>query len=111
MILAHARARYANLLKQIKGSLFLGVPHRGSDNAFWGAFAASLLQKAQLGMGTKTAFLNDLKRNSPHFAQISQEFVERGANLQIRTFYGKPIPVPALCQIRVASLKVFYCGF
>ena len=87
MILANTRARYSELLENIKGSLFFAVPHRGSDVAFWGAFAASILRKAQLGLGTNTAFLDDLKRNSPEFAAVSQDFVERGALLHIRSFY------------------------
>jgi hypothetical protein len=87
MVLAHTRKKYTDLLGSIKASMFFAVPHRGADIAYWGAFAASLLHKVQLGFGTNSAFLEDLQRNSTAFAQISKDFVERGAELLIRTFY------------------------
>jgi hypothetical protein len=71
----------------VRGLVFFGVPHRGSDVAFWGSFAANLLKITQLGFGTNTRFVEALKRNSETFADISQQFIERAANLPIRTFY------------------------
>jgi hypothetical protein len=67
--------------------VFFGVPHGGSDIAYWGNFAANLLKITQLGFGTNTSFVEALKRNSATFADISQQFSECGANLRIRTFY------------------------
>jgi hypothetical protein len=88
MILAHGRLRhYADLLNSVRGLVFFGVPHRGSDVAYWGNFAANLLKITQLGFSTNTSFVEALKRNSETFADISQQFIERGANLPIRTFY------------------------
>jgi hypothetical protein len=75
------------LLDSVRGLVFFGVPHRGSDIAYWGNFAANLLKITQLGFGTNTSFVEALKRNSATFADISQQFIERGANLPIRTFY------------------------
>ncbi len=88
MILAHERSKqYANLLASTRGLVFFGVPHRGSDIARLGNFAANLLEMAQLGFGTNTNFVEALKRNSETFAHISQQFIERGADIPIRTFY------------------------
>jgi hypothetical protein len=67
--------------------VFFGVPHRGADIAYWGNFAANLLKITQLGFGTNTRFVEALKRNSAIFAEISQQFIERGDHLPIRTFY------------------------
>lgn len=75
------------MLDSVRGLVFFGVPHRGSDIAYWGNFAANLLKITQLGFGTNTSFVEALKRNSATFADISQQFIERGANLPIRTFY------------------------
>jgi hypothetical protein len=75
------------LLDSVRGLVFFGVPHRGSDIAFWGNFAANLLKITQLGFGINTSFVEALKRNSTTFADISQQFSELGANLPIRTFY------------------------
>ncbi|KAH0536549.1 hypothetical protein FGG08_006579 [Glutinoglossum americanum] len=88
LILAHERSRhYADILGSVRGCVFLGVPHRGSDAAYWGTFAANLLKLAKPGININTKFLEALQRNSAVFAEISQQFVERGASLQIRTFY------------------------
>jgi len=89
MILAHERANiYKEILESIRSAVFFGVPHRGADQAYWAEFAAKVVQVSQLGFGTNTNFVRDLKRNSPAFAAISQQFIERGAQLQqIRTFY------------------------
>jgi hypothetical protein len=88
MILTHERSNYySNLLKSVRGSVFFGVPHRGSDLAYWKNFAATILKVAQLGFGTNKNFVKPLRRNSAVFSEISQQFIERGADLQIRTFY------------------------
>ncbi|MCJ1472951.1 hypothetical protein MMC13_001600, partial [Lambiella insularis] len=69
------------------GLMLFGVPHRGSNIAFWGSFGANLLHHAQLGFGTNRNFVEALQKNSRTFADISQQFVERGENLIIRTFF------------------------
>ncbi|KAI9766209.1 MAG: hypothetical protein M1839_005011 [Geoglossum umbratile] len=88
LILAHERSRhYLDLLNSVRGLVFFGVPHRGSDIAYWGTFAANLLKVTQLGFGTNNSFVEALRRNSATFADISRQFIERGANLPIRTFF------------------------
>jgi hypothetical protein len=88
LILAHERSGiYGQLLDCVRGVVFFGVPHRGADLAFWGSFAANLLKITQLGLGTNTTFVEALQRNSNTFAQISRQFTERGAKIQVRTFY------------------------
>ena len=63
------------------------MPHRGSDVAYWASYAANLLEHAQLGFGTNSYYVKALQKKSPELAEISQQFIERGANLQIRTFF------------------------
>lgn len=88
LVLAHERLDlYGHLLNSVRSVIFFGVPHRGSDVAFWAAFAASLLQHALLGFRGNPTYVESLKRNSKTFADISRQFVARGAKLQIRTFY------------------------
>jgi hypothetical protein len=87
MIIAHQRSSlYGELLNYVRGSVFFGVPHRGSDAAYWGSFAANLLRVPTFGR-TNTSFITALQRNSGTFADISQQFIERGSSLQIKTFY------------------------
>jgi hypothetical protein len=85
MILAHERSNvYGILLRHIQAVVFLGVPHRGADIAYWASFAAKLLQFGQLGFGTNP---EALQKNSPTFANISSQFIGRAAPLAIRTFF------------------------
>src|SRR5271163_2306199 len=88
MILAHERLKYyGDLLQCVRAVVFLGVPHCGSDAAYWATFAARILQFGQLGLGTNPAYVKALQRNSPTFANISTQFVERAESLLIRTFF------------------------
>jgi hypothetical protein len=88
MILAHERSNYyGDLLQHVRATVFLGVPHRGSDVAYWATFAANILKFGQLGLRTNPAYVKALQRNSPTFANISTQFIERAAPLSIRTFY------------------------
>jgi hypothetical protein len=64
------------------------VPHRGADIAYWAGLPANLLDRALVGFGGNTSFLNALKRASPTWRDISIQFVERAAPpLKIRTFF------------------------
>jgi hypothetical protein len=88
MILAHERLKYyGEILDYVRAVVFLGVPHRGSDAAYWATFAAKLLEFGQLGLRGSSNYVAALQRNSLTFANISTQFVERGAPLSIRTFY------------------------
>jgi pimeloyl-ACP methyl ester carboxylesterase len=88
MIRAQERCElYGELLSKIRGIVFLGTPHRGSDVAWWASFPAKLLKALQLGTGTNTAYLDALTRNSKEFSRISQQWVERSKELVIRTFF------------------------
>jgi hypothetical protein len=41
----------------------------------------------QLGGGTNSAYVEGLRKNSKEFSNISEQWIERGQRLQIRTFY------------------------
>ena len=77
---------YGDLLRCVHGCVFFGVPHRGAETAYWANFGANVIKVAFFGR-TNTNFVAALQRNSRTFADISQQFVERGASLMIRTFY------------------------
>jgi hypothetical protein len=88
MIIAHERSSdYGNLLGNVKGIVFMGTPHRGSSVASWVNIFSRVLNAAQLGSATNSALLNVLEMRSETLLNISQQFVERGAMFQIRTFY------------------------
>lgn len=63
------------------------MPHRGADSAYWASFATRLLKYGQLGFGTNSAYVDALKRKSTTFKDISAQFIQRAAALQIRTFF------------------------
>ena len=70
-----------------KAAIFLGTPHRGAETAFWANFATRALKALQLGTATNTSLLSDLEKNSETLGHISQQFVERGSTLKMKTFY------------------------
>ena len=57
--------------------------------AYWASYAANFLEYAQLGFGSLLTpnFVEALQKDSPELAEISQQFIERGSNLQIRMFF------------------------
>ena len=67
--------------------IFLGTPHRETGSASWGNFATKALKALQMGIATNTSLLADLRKNSETLGQISQQFVERGPTLQMKSFY------------------------
>ena len=90
LILAHecdSNLGYKDILENTKAIAFLGVPHKGSDIAWWGTFAANLLKGASIGTSTNTTLISDLKRGSPTLAQISKQSVNRIQNMILYTFY------------------------
>jgi hypothetical protein len=81
----------------------MGTPHRGSDIAYWAGFAAHALRVAQLGTGTNDSLLRALERKSKTLLDISQQFVDRGTTLQIRTFYEREMLSFMNCLVGGAS--------
>ena len=87
LIIAHEKSsHYGSLLKNVSGMVLFGVPHRGSDVAYWANFAANVLNASQLGANAN--FVHSLQKNSKEFLKISQQFIERAADLKlIYSFY------------------------
>lgn len=79
---------YGDLLENVRGLMFFGVPHRGSDIAFWAGLPATLLDKSLAGFGGNTRFLDALKTNSVEWREISEQFVQRADRvLLIRSYF------------------------
>ncbi|KAL7808190.1 hypothetical protein V8C26DRAFT_423602 [Trichoderma gracile] len=78
---------YGPLLDRIRGVIFLGTPHRGSDLAYWDSIGTRIVRVATLGLTTNTKLSKDLKVDSEMLKRISDSFAYRGATYQIRSFY------------------------
>lgn len=90
LILAHENLSdkyYKDIVDNTKAIIFLGVPHKGSGSAWWGNFAANALKAASIGRATNTALVADLRRDSETLTNISKQFVHRGRDLKIYSFY------------------------
>ena len=99
LIIANERQNlYGDILNATKGILFMGTPHRGADVAFWSGILGTLANGLTLGQGVRTDLLGHLKTKSNILGAICTQFVERGAGLQVVTFFErKKIPgVPGL---------------
>lgn len=92
LILAHERSSdpiFKDVLMNTKAIAFLGVPHRGSDSAWWAHFAAYALKGASIGLTTNNALVADLRKDSSALSTISKQFIDRGRDLHIYTFYER----------------------
>ncbi|OTA04435.1 hypothetical protein A9Z42_0050300 [Trichoderma parareesei] len=78
---------YGPLLKKIRGVIFLGTPHKGSDLAYWDSIGTQIVRAATLGLTTNTKLSKDLKVDSEMLKRISDSFACRGATFKIRSFY------------------------
>lgn len=66
----------------------MGTPHRGADIAYWTKILGKLANVPLLG-SIRTNLLKDLEPKSRVLGEICSQFVERGQNLQIFTFYER----------------------
>ncbi|KAI9853089.1 MAG: hypothetical protein M1838_001590 [Thelocarpon superellum] len=88
LVIAQARSRlHGALLEKIKGIAFMGTPHRGASPAFWATLVADVLSAATVGFSTNRDLVKALKRDSPVLADVSKQFIERGADFPIVSFY------------------------
>ncbi|MCJ1391102.1 hypothetical protein MMC18_003964 [Xylographa bjoerkii] len=88
LILANDRpSQHKDVLDHVEGIAFMGVPRRGSDNAWWADFAATAVRISTLGTTTKSQILKVLQKESKTLMETSIAFVERGRDLEIYTFY------------------------
>lgn len=92
LILAHERSSdpfFKDILDNTKAIAFLGVPHKGSDSAWWANFAASALKAASIGTSTNTALVADLRKDCSTLTNISKQFVDRTTGLKLYTFFER----------------------
>jgi hypothetical protein len=66
----------------VKGIVFLGTPHRGSDLAYWSEILIKLAHVAVFGR-CRQDLLNNIELKSTEMGAICSQFVELGIGLQI----------------------------
>ena len=88
-----------------KAIIFLGTPHRGTDAATWANCVAQAFEALQTGTSTDRSLLSDIRRNSEILRQISQQFVERGSTLRMKTFYETKVSDSVNCLVYIRSGK------
>jgi hypothetical protein len=66
----------------------MGTPHRGADIAYWTKILGKLANIPLLG-SIRTELLKDLAPKSSVLGEICSQFVERGVNLKIFSFYER----------------------
>lgn len=89
LIIAHEREDlYGDVLKLIKGVMFLGTPHRGSDYGYW-ARILGRIANIPLPTAIRTDLLKDLQPKSDALGEICTQFVRRAVPLDIITVYER----------------------
>ncbi|EWZ36204.1 hypothetical protein FOZG_11945 [Fusarium oxysporum Fo47] len=86
LIFAHDRQQIYNTVAESKvGIIFLATPHRGSGLAGPGQLASKLLRT--FGISANTKLVKSLRQKSESLWDISCQFVDRAAEIYIKTFY------------------------
>ena len=89
MIIAHERqARYTDIFQAVRGIVFMGTPHRGADVAYWGSTLGKMIKLPLLSI-VKTNLLEDLQAKSKVLGEIYSQFVERGKDIGIFTYFER----------------------
>lgn len=78
---------YMDLLDSIKGVLFMGTPHQGSEIASLGSVCADVLEAVSLGRNTNSPLIKELKESSNTLQDISHAFAHLGADLSVHSFF------------------------
>ncbi|MCJ1399212.1 hypothetical protein MMC11_002414 [Xylographa trunciseda] len=88
LILAHEDvSTHSNILQSVRGLCFMGVPHRGSDAAWWADYVTNIFTITTFGTSTNPQLLVDLTKESTTLMKISTQFIHRSKDLLIYTFY------------------------
>lgn len=61
--------------------MFLGVPHKGADNAWWKNVPGSLVKITTIGFKGNTNFIQSISRSSHIWRDIAMDFVPRTSDL------------------------------
>ena len=77
----------------------MGTPHRGADAASWTNFVARALRTGTPNI----SLLSDVRKSSETLRQISQQFVEHGSTIKIKTFYETE-------KLRYMNSLVYFLG-
>ena len=100
IILAHEDSdTYHDLQDAVKGVVFMGTPHRGSQIATFAQIAANILNSLMPGNTIKRPLMRALSTNSRELEEINRSFVPRCSSLELASFYeaeifpGLPTPV------------------
>ncbi|KAK5660882.1 hypothetical protein OQA88_12253 [Cercophora sp. LCS_1] len=79
--------RYRTLRGCLRGIMFFGTPHRGSDVAGWATVLGGVLKVGMAGTSTNTGLVKDLERGSRVLEGIGEAFVNAGRELVVFSFY------------------------
>ncbi|KAF7198642.1 Protein SERAC1 [Pseudocercospora fuligena] len=107
LILAHERQDlHENIGPMVKGIMFFGTPHRGSEIASWSTIFSNLASLTTAGQ-IRSDLLKNLESSSITLRDISTQFVARAAGLQIVTFYEQE-KLKALIIVQQDSAELTY---
>ena len=87
LIIAHERPDYRPILECVRGVVFMGTPHRGSELATLAKSLGNIINAAFLSKQVRSDLLDNLKKSSSTLAEVSKSCVYRLASIRIVSFY------------------------
>jgi hypothetical protein len=92
LLIANSNAEiYGNITKSTAGIIFIGAPHRDSEEVPWARLMSNLIEAAQFGPGIEKTLLRNLDTSSKISKEISQQFMQQSKDLKILTFIEREI--------------------
>ena len=72
--------RYANILENAKGIVFIGTPHRGAD-------LANILSNLLMATFSRKIFVDELRKNCETINEINRAFPSRSLSMDLISFW------------------------
>jgi ankyrin repeat domain-containing protein 50 len=91
-----AGPEYKDLVDSIRGVIFMGTPHRGSNSASYATILSKILNVPTFGRGVRSDLLTLLKTSSPILSQITQQSKNLLKPLSVISFYEQQPLGPTL---------------
>ena len=106
--MAYQESRYRFLIGATKGTMFMGVPHTGADEARLAAVVANI---ARLSFNVNRAHLDDLNRGSRFLQELARAFSQLEGFDIITVCESEKTPISIIKSVHVGLMAYTMIGY